>query len=406
MLFAVRASIYEHAKRLQCTPTYGERPAPICQLTEEHVVGPAAVDLVGKALGDLDMVSVAAASPAIKNAVFTCCRAEWQMRFTCSLPLTAILLARPKTYLTCGDTEQSYDRIPGTDLRCIDLFPIPEYASSRSFSNSTRASMVFNVSRLEGKNVLVTGASAGIGRETARLFAKAGANVILASRRKPVLEELKALIEKESSGVKVEAVELDMTSKASVGSLLDRVKLRPLDILINNAGGVLGTEKVGEIKQEDIEWMISTNVTGLIQLTQAVVLEFKKNNSGHVINIGSVAGREPYAGGSIYCASKHAVRAFTGSLLRELVETPIRVSEIQPGLVETNFSVHRFRGDKAKADAIYADLDPLTPEDIAEEIVWVAARPPHVNIAELFVMPVSQASAGIKYAGGKRFAKP
>ena len=152
-------------------------------------------------------------------------------------------------------------------------------------------------------------------------------------------------------------------------------------------------------------------------------LDFKERKTGHVINIGSIAGREPYAGGSIYCATKHAVNAFTGALMRELVDTPIRVTEIQPGMVETEFSVIRFRGDKSAADKVYEGLQPrqcfsmlvlitnadymflifstVVAEDIAEEIVWAASRPPHVNIAELFVLPVNQASATLSYRGGK-----
>ena len=139
--------------------------------------------------------------------------------------------------------------------------------------------------------------------------------------------------------------------------------------------------------------MFNTNVKGLIKLTQLFVNHFKENNSGHVINVGSIAGLEPYPKGSIYCATKHAIRAFGNSLLKELVGTPIRVSEIQPGLVETEFSVVRFRGDKEKADKVYEGLDPLTPQDIAEEIVWTASRPPHVNIANSLIFPTNQASA-------------
>jgi len=142
--------------------------------------------------------------------------------------------------------------------------------------------------------------------------------------------------------------------------------------------------------------MFSLNVTGLIHLTQLVVKHFfKPQDSGHVINLGSVAGREAYQNGSIYCATKAAVRSFGVSLLKELVATNIRVSEIQPGMVETEFSVIRFRGDKEKADAVYKGIQPLTGDDIAEEIAWVASRPPHVNIAELFVMPIAQAGPGI-----------
>ncbi|GAA6064178.1 hypothetical protein JCM10212_003059, partial [Sporobolomyces blumeae] len=141
-------------------------------------------------------------------------------------------------------------------------------------------------------------------------------------------------------------------------------------------------------------------VIGLITLTQIIVNEFKKRNSGHIINLGSIAGKEPYAGGSIYCATKHAVSAFNGALLRELVSTPIRVTQICPGMVETEFSVTRFRGDRDKADKVYEGIQPLVAQDIAEEIVWAASRPDHVNIADVLVFPTAQASATINHRGG------
>lgn len=198
-------------------------------------------------------------------------------------------------------------------------------------------------------------------------------------------------------------MQLDVSDKKQVANLWNLVpqELRNVDVLVNNAGFVLGVDRVGAIKDEEIESMFQTNVFGLISMTQLLVKDFKERKTGHVINIGSIAGREPYAGGAIYCATKHAVNAFTGALMRELVETPIRVTEIQPGMVETEFSIIRFRGDKSAADKVYEGLQPLVAEDIAEEIVWAASRPPHVNIAELFVLPVSQASATLSYRGGK-----
>ncbi|KAG9076620.1 hypothetical protein FS749_011566 [Ceratobasidium sp. UAMH 11750] len=264
---------------------------------------------------------------------------------------------------------------------------------------------VFNASRLQNKTVLITGASGGIGEATALLFAKAGSNLILAARRTEVLEKVKAACEaahKESgvqAGGKFAAIRLDVSDKNAVANLWQDVppELREVDILVNNAGFVLGFERVGEIADADIEAMFATNVLGLISVPQALIGDFKKRQTGHFINIGSVAGREPYVGGSIYCATKHAVSAFTGSLIRELVDTPIRVTEIQPGMVETEFSVTRFRGDKSAADKVYSGLQPLVAEDIAEEIVWAAARPPHVNLAQVYVLPVNQASATLNY---------
>ncbi|KZT11366.1 NAD-P-binding protein [Laetiporus sulphureus 93-53] len=268
---------------------------------------------------------------------------------------------------------------------------------------------VFNATRLVGKTVLITGASAGIGAATAILFAKAGSNVILCARRTDALQKVAEACTtayKESGlrqGGKVATVKLDVSDKKQVASLFDQVpaELHNVDVLVNNAGYVLGTERVGDIADADIEGMFATNVLGLISVTQLLIKGFKARKSGHVINLGSVAGREPYAGGSIYCATKHAVRAFTNALMKEVVDTAIRVTEIQPGMVETEFSVVRFRGDKAAADKVYEGLQPLTAEDIAEEIVWAASRPPHVNIAEVFVLPVNQASPTINYRGGK-----
>lgn len=268
---------------------------------------------------------------------------------------------------------------------------------------------VFNSSRLVGKTVLITGASAGIGAATAILFARGGSNLILLARRVDALKNVAAAAaaaHKESGlqqGGKIVTVQLDVSDKTQVAGLWEKVPqdLHNVDILVNNAGFVHGVDRVGSILDSDAESMFATNVLGLISITQLLIKGFKARNSGHVINLGSIAGREPYAGGAIYCATKHAVNAFSGALLREVVDTPIRVTEIQPGMVETEFSVVRFRGDKSAADKVYQGLQPLTAEDIAEEIVWAAARPPHVNIAELFVLPTNQASPTLAYRGGK-----
>jgi len=266
---------------------------------------------------------------------------------------------------------------------------------------------IFNASRLLGKTVLITGASAGIGAATAILFAKGGSNLILLARRADMLQNVAeaAGAAHKAAGVQqggqIVTVQLDVTDKAQVAALWTKVpqELRDVDILVNNAGGAHGVDRVGDIQESDIDTMFGTNVLGLISLTQLLVKDFKARNAGHIINLGSIAGRESYAGGSVYCATKAAVRAFTGSLLREVVDTPIRVTEIQPGMVETEFSVVRFRGNKSAADKVYDGLHPLTAEDIAEEVVWAAARPPHVNIAEVYVLPVNQASPTLTYRG-------
>jgi 3-hydroxy acid dehydrogenase/malonic semialdehyde reductase len=198
------------------------------------------------------------------------------------------------------------------------------------------------------------------------------------------------------------ALTLDMRQRAQLDGLLESLPAwaRNVDILVNNAGLVLGTDKVGDIAPDEIDVMLETNVRGLIHLTQIFVRHFKQRNAGHIINLGSIAGREAYPGGSIYCTTKFAVKAFTSSLLKELVDTPIRVTEIQPGMVETNFSVTRYRGDRSAADKVYQGLQPLIAEDVAEEIVWAANRPAHVNIAETLIFPVNQASPYHVFRGG------
>ncbi|CAO1632975.1 unnamed protein product [Parajaminaea phylloscopi] len=258
----------------------------------------------------------------------------------------------------------------------------------------------FNTSRLHDKNVFITGASGGIGKATAILFSQLGANVILTARRQEQLDQVAKECQeanaqgKTGKGGKTHVAVVDMQKRSD----LERVKAelpdwgRDVDILVNNAGLVLGVEKVGSIDPDEIDTMIQTNVVGLIHLTQLFVSDFKKRQAGHVIMLGSIAGREGYPGGSIYCATKFAVNAFTSALLKELVDTPIRVTEIQPGMVETNFSVTRFRGDQSAADKVYEGLEALTGQDIAEEIVWAASRPPRVNIAQSLIFPVNQAS--------------
>ncbi|KZO91716.1 NAD-P-binding protein [Calocera viscosa TUFC12733] len=268
---------------------------------------------------------------------------------------------------------------------------------------------VFSTQRLEDKLVLITGASGGIGAVPAILFAKAGANLVLLARRQDKLTSVASAAQAahkaagQTKGGKVVTVVLDVSDREGVNALRGKIpsELGQVDILVNNAGFVLGVDKIGDIKDDDMEAMFETNVYGLIRMTQAFLKEFKARNSGHIINIGSVAGREAYAGGAIYCATKAAVRSFSVSLLKEVVDTNVRVSEIQPGLVETEFSIVRFRGDKGAADKVYEGLEPLTGKDVAEEIVWVASRPAHVNVAELFVMPVNQASPNIVHRPGK-----
>jgi len=268
---------------------------------------------------------------------------------------------------------------------------------------------IFSSSRLAGKTVMLTGASAGIGRSTAILFAKAGSNVILLARRAEALASIKeACIAAHregglNAGGQFATIILDVGDRQAVNTLWDKVPtaLRNVDVLINNAGFVYGVDRVGDIADADIDAMFSTNVMGLISMSQLLIRHFKERNAGHIINLGSIAGIEPYAGGSVYCATKHAVDAFNGALRRELVATPIRVTQILPGMVETEFSIVRFRGDKAAAEKVYEGLTPLSSDDIAEEIVWAASRAPHVNIADVLILPVNQATAVLNYRTSK-----
>ncbi|KAI0131989.1 hypothetical protein BJ170DRAFT_577376 [Xylariales sp. AK1849] len=257
--------------------------------------------------------------------------------------------------------------------------------------------------RLSGKTIVITGASSGIGRSTAFEFARTSPRdlrLILTARRIDTLKEIAADITKEvGEGVKILPVQLDVSKPEEVrgfaGGLPEEWK--NIDILVNNAGMVKGVARAPSIAEEDMNQMFATNVTGLINMTQAILPIFlarPDGGKGDVINIGSIAGREPYPGGGIYCATKAAIRSFSESLRKELIATRIRVMEIDPGQVETEFSVVRFYGDKSKADAVYAGCEPLTPDDIAEVIVFVAGRRENVVIADTLVYPSHQAGAG------------
>ncbi|KAK5657725.1 hypothetical protein OQA88_2797 [Cercophora sp. LCS_1] len=259
---------------------------------------------------------------------------------------------------------------------------------------------------IKGKTVVITGASSGIGRSCAFEFARTQPDdlrLILTARRIDALEEIAAKIrDSVGPGVKVLPVKLDVSKPDEVRSFVPNLPegWGDINVLVNNAGLVKGVAQAPNIAEEDINVMFDTNVTGLINMTQAVLPIFKarpNGGAGDVINIGSIAGREPYAGGSIYCATKAAVRAFTEALRKELVSTRIRVMEIDPGQVETEFSVVRFYGDKSKADAVYAGVDPLTPDDIAEAVVFVAGRRENVVIADTLIFPQHQGGAGVLY---------
>jgi 3-hydroxy acid dehydrogenase/malonic semialdehyde reductase len=288
---------------------------------------------------------------------------------------------------------------------------------SRSFSPVFRPLFAYRTmvsaaaaKRLTGKTILVTGASSGIGRSTALEFARTAPKndlrLILTARRADSLKELAEQIKSEvGDGVQVLPFKLDVSNSAEVKGIVDNLpkEWRNIDVLVNNAGLVKGVARAPEIAEEDINVMFQTNVTGLINMTQAILPIFlARPDGGHgdIINVGSIAGREPYPGGGIYCATKAAVRSFTDSLRKELIASRVRVIEIDPGQVETEFSVVRFYGDKAKADAVYAGCEPLTPDDIAEIIVFTATRRENVVIADTLVFPSHQAGAGIMHRKG------
>lgn len=257
--------------------------------------------------------------------------------------------------------------------------------------------------RLKGKTIIVTGASSGIGKATAIEFARTQPDIklILTARREDTLKELAKEIEGFASGVQVLPVKLDVSKPDEISSFVSNLpaEFKEIDILVNNAGLVKGVAQAPDISPADIDRMFSTNVTGLIAMTQAILPIFKSRStpSGDIINIGSIAGREPYQGGSIYCATKAAVRSFTDALRKELIATRIRVIEIDPGQVETEFSVVRFGGDKDKAKKVYEGVEPLTGEDIAEVVVFAAGRRENVVIADTLVFPNHQAAATVMH---------
>lgn len=250
------------------------------------------------------------------------------------------------------------------------------------------------MSQLQGKTVFVTGASSGIGEATARKFARAGCNLILAARRIDRLTQLAS-----SLPTKCHLVELDVRDRLAVDRTVASLPpdFAAIDILINNAGKARGLAKLHEADIADHEEMIDTNVKGLLYCSRAVVPGMVKRGSGHIVNIGSIAGHEVYPNGSVYCASKHAVDALTKGLRLDLVDTPIRVSTVDPGLVETEFSLVRFHGDEERAKKVYQGYKPLTADDIADTIVWVVERPAHVQIAEVIILPTAQGNAYITH---------
>jgi NADP-dependent 3-hydroxy acid dehydrogenase YdfG len=247
---------------------------------------------------------------------------------------------------------------------------------------------------LKNKIVFITGATAGIGKATAHAFAAEGAKLLLAARREDRLKSEIAPL-KSAGAADVHPVTLDVTSRSSVEALLATLPeaWRNIDILVNNAGLSRGLDKLYQGKPDDWEQMIDTNVMGLLYVTRAIVPGMVERGTGHIVNMGSTAGELTYPNGAVYCASKAAERAINDGLRQDLLGTPVRVTSIDPGMVETEFSEVRFHGDKERAAKVYQGLTPLQPEDIADAIVWAVTRPAHVNIARVLLTPVDQANS-------------
>ena len=247
---------------------------------------------------------------------------------------------------------------------------------------------------LNGKIVLITGASAGIGAATALAFAAEGARLLLAARRAGKLAEIASLA-LERGAPAVHSIDLDVRDHRAVQNAIDTLpeEWAAIKILVNNAGLSRGLDKVYMGKVEDWDEMIDTNVKGLLYVSRAVVPGMVVRGHGHIINMGSTAGEITYPNGAVYCASKAAEKAINDGLRQDLLGTPVRVTSVDPGMVETDFSLVRFRGDEEKAAKVYKGVTPLTPEDIADAIVWAASRPAHVNIARISMTSIDQANS-------------
>lgn len=250
------------------------------------------------------------------------------------------------------------------------------------------------MNRLDGKRVLITGASAGIGEACARAFAARGAHLALSARRGKRVQALAAELA-EAHGVEARGHALDVTEREAVAAYVEELEGSgfAVDILVNNAGKARGLAKLHEGDLDDFDEMIDTNVKGLLYVTRSVVPHMVARDSGHVINIGSIAGRWVYPKGGVYNATKFAVWALNEGMNIDLLGTRVRVSSVDPGLTETEFSEVRFHGDVERAQAVYAGTEPLTGTDIADAVVYVANTPPHVDVINLVMMPTAQRHA-------------
>ena len=242
----------------------------------------------------------------------------------------------------------------------------------------------------------ITGASSGIGAACARKFAQGGYTLLLNARSVDKLQALKTELEM-AYGTDVQLLAFDVRDRKAAAAAIQSLpeQYQAIDVLVNNAGLALGLDKEYAGLEEDYDTMIDTNITALLMITHMVVPGMVARGKGHIINIGSVAGDAAYPGGGVYCATKAAVKVLSDGLRMDLVDTPLRVTNVKPGLVETNFSVTRFAGDKERADKVYQGIKPLTGEDIAEVVYFAASAPEHVQIAEVLVLATHQASGTI-----------
>lgn len=250
----------------------------------------------------------------------------------------------------------------------------------------------------EEKIVLITGASSGIGEACAKKFAELKANVIITARRKERIEKLSNELSRKHN-IKVLPISLDVRNFNSVKSFYENLapEWKAIDILVNNAGLARGLDKFYEGKIEDWDEMIDTNIKGLLYMSRVVVPQMVEREYGHIINIGSTAGHEPYPMGNVYVATKFAVKALSQSFRIDVLEKGIKVTSVDPGMVETEFSKIRFHGDEQRAKKVYEGLQPLTPDDVADAVIFAATRPRHVNINQIVLTPLAQASSNFVY---------
>ena len=247
----------------------------------------------------------------------------------------------------------------------------------------------------------ITGATAGIGKATAEIFAKNGYNIIITGRRKERLDEFSFYL-KSTFNVNVLTLNFDVRKLREVETAVNSIpaEWKNINVLVNNAGLAVGLSTIQEGDIDDWERMIDTNIKGLLYVTRTIAPLMSANDSGHIINIGSIAGKEVYANGNVYCATKHAVDALSKSMRIDMLPHSIKVTAINPGMVETEFSIIRFKGDEDRAKKPYLGIEPLKAEDIAETIYWCASRPAHVNINDIIITPTVQANATTTFRKG------